>query len=233
MTKRTRLILCAVTAAAGLGACGSSSAPKLTAPQLLARAKSTLDAASAVKFQLSSVGVTGSSLELVGGSGDIVRNPVSIQGTFTLSEDGIQVSAKVVSVGSTFEAQLPFHTGYEKTSPASFGLTNPAQLLNAQTGLTSLLTLAEDPTLGASTRVNGELLDSVSFTVPGNSVPVIPDEAPSKPVSLTVGIDSSSYQLRTVTLTGAFTSATSTSTYTVTLTDYNEHVTITLPPATS
>lgn len=205
----------------------------MSAPELLSRAKTTLDAASAVHFTLSSHGVTGSSLELVGGSGDLVRNPVSIQGTFTLSEDGIQVSAKVVSVGNTFEAQLPFHTGYEKTNPAAFGLTNPAELLNPHTGLTSLLNFAQNPTLGPSTRLDGELLDTVSFTVPGNSVPVIPDQAPSRPVELTVAVDPSSFELRSVTLVGPFTSATSDSTYVVTLSDYNEHVTITLPPASS
>lgn len=212
-----------------LAACGGSSSPKVSASQLLSRAKSTLDATSAVHFELRSTGVTGSSLALTGGSGDIVRNPVSIQGTFTLSEDGIQVSAKVASVGSTFEAQLPFTKGYEKTDPSKFGLTNPAELLNSQTGLTRLLVVAQDPKLGSSTRLNGELLDTVDFTVPGNSVPLIPDEAPTKPVELSVGINPSNDQLRTVTLTGPFTSATSNSTYVVTLTQYGENVTVTLP----
>jgi lipoprotein LprG len=172
-------------------------------------------------------------LELVSGIGDIVRTPVSIQGTFTLAEEGIQVSAKVAAVGNTFEAQLPFHSGYEKTNPASFGLTNPAQLLNSQSGLTSLLALAQNPHPGRQTRLNGEVLDTVDFTVPGRSVPVIPDEAPARPVDLAVGIDPSSYQLRTVTLTGPFTSVSANSTYVVTLTNYNEHVTVVLPPTTS
>ena len=219
--------LVVVAAACSSGGSGGGST---TAPQLLSQAKSTLDSSSAVHFVLTSQNVSGSGLELTGGSGDIVRNPVSIQGSFEVMTSGVQVSIKIAAVGSTFEAQLPFTSGYTKTDPAKFGLTNPAQLLNTTNGLSSLLANAQNPTLGAQERVNGEVLDMVIFTVPGKSVPVIPDSAPTKPVQLTVGINPSNYQLRTVTLVGPFTSSTSNSTFTVTLTKYNEQVTVTLPP---
>jgi lipoprotein LprG len=136
----------------------------------------------------------------------------------------------VVSVGDVFEAELPFTNHYEKTNPANFGLTNPAELLDPNKGLTNLLALAQNPKTGPTVRVGGELLDTVTYTVPGNDIPVLPDANPSKPVDLTVAVNPTNYQLRSVTLVGPLTSATSNSTFVLTLSNYDEHVTITLPP---
>lgn len=215
--------------AALLAACGSST-PKVSAATLLQKAKATLDSASSVHFKLTSSHVALTSTNLTGGEGDIVR-PDSLQGSFSVAINGFTANVKVVSVNGVFEAQLPFSTHYQKTNPSSFGLTDPAQLLSPDKGLTKLLTLAPNPKLGSSERVNGELLDTVTYSVPGSSVPVLPDANPSTPVTLTASINPSSYQLRTVTLTGPFTTSKYNSTFVVTLTNYNQHVTITLPPA--
>ena len=202
----------------------------MSATTLLQKAKATADAASAVHFVLTSSGVSLSGTNLVNGEGDLAR-PSSMKGTFGVAISGFTANVKVVSVGGTFEAELPFTGHYSKTDPASFGLKDPAVLLDPHQGLTSLLTLAHSPTLGKSERQAGELLDTLSYTIPGSAVPVIPDVNPSKPVQLTVAINPTNYQLRTVTLVGPFTSATSNSTYVVTLSNYNEHVKITLPSA--
>jgi hypothetical protein len=201
----------------------------VSAPVLLQKAKATADGASAVHFTLTSSDVSLSGTNITGGQGDLVR-PAGLRGSFSVAISGFTANVKVVSQGAVFEAELPFTTHYEKTNPASFGLTNPAELLDPAKGLTSLLTLAQDPHLGPTERVGGELLDTVSYTVPGSAVPVLPDTNPSKPVDLTVAVDPGSYQLRSVTLVGPLTSATSNSTYVVTLSDYDEHVSITLPP---
>lgn len=216
-------------AAGLLAACGSgpsSSRPSATA--LLHDARSAVNHASAVRFSLSSSGVSGSGVNLVGGSGDIVR-PASLRGSFAVSTAGVQVSVKVLSIGSRFWAVLPFSSTYTRTSPAKFGLKNPATLLSPTSGVSALLTAVEAPEYRPSIRLDGELLDVVSGTIPGNKVPVLPDANPSKPVRLSVDIDPSSHQVRRVLLAGPFTSAKSTATYTVTLTDYGEHVTISPP----
>lgn len=216
-------------AAFALAACGSST-PKVSAPVLLQKAKAKADASSAVHFVLTSKNVALTGTNLVGGQGDLAR-PSSLQGSFSVAISGFTANVKVVSVGDVFEAELPFSSHYTKTNPANFGLTNPAELLDRDKGLTKLLTLAQNPTLGPSERVGGELLETVSYTVPGTAIPVLPDENPSKPVQLTVAINPSNYELRSVTLVGPLTSATSDSTYVVTLSNYDEHVNITLPPA--
>ena len=67
--------------------------------------------------------------------------------------------------------------------------------------------MAQNPRLGPAVRLSGELLDTVSYTVPGKVIPVLPDLAPDRPVSLTVSIDPQTYELRQVTLVGPFTTA--------------------------
>ena len=228
MKRRIGLVALALPLSA-LAACSSSSAPHLSASVLLQKAKLTADSSSSVHFLLTSTGVSLDATNITGGSGDMAR-PSSLLGTFSVALSGFTASVKVASVGNVFEAELPFTNHYEKTDPANFGLTNPAELLDPNKGLTSLLALAQNPQNGPSVRVKGELLDTVTFTVPGNDIPVLPDANPSKPVDLTVGINPTNFELRSVTLVGPLTSATSNSTFVVTLTNYNEHVTITLPP---
>ena len=77
----------------------------------------------------------------------------------------------------------------------------------------------------------GSCPDGISATVPGSSIPVLPDADPSAPVTMVAAIDPKTDQIRQIVLTGPFTSASSNSTYVVTLTNYSEAVTITLPPA--
>jgi hypothetical protein len=216
-----------VVAAVTLAACGSSS-PKVSAPVLLQKAKVTVDTASSVHFVLTSSNVSLSGTNLTGGQGDLVR-PGSLRGSFSVALSGFTANVKVISVGQVFEAELPFAANYTKTDPANFGLTNPAQLLDPDKGLANLLTLAQNPRPGPTKRLGGELLDTVSYTVPGRDIPVLPDTNPAQPVDLTVAIDPNSFELRSVTLVGPLTSATSNSTYVVTLSNYGEHVNIALP----
>lgn len=231
MTRRTGFPVfaacVAVAAALLVTGCGSSS-PKASASELLQKAKTTADAASSVHFVLTSRNVALSGTNLVGGQGDMAR-PSSMKGSFSVAVSGFSANIKVVAVGDAFYAQLPFTSHYQKTNPSDYGLTNPAELLDPDKGLTKLLTEAQNPKLGPTIRVGGELLDTVNFTVPGSSVPVLPDENPLEPVQVTAAINPSNYELRTVTLVGPFTSSSSNSTYVVTLTNYNEHVSITLP----
>jgi lipoprotein LprG len=209
---------------------GSSSAPKGNPETLLQQAKATLDAATSVHFKLASSNVSAGGTNLTGGEGDLVR-PDAMQGTFTVTISGFSADVKVVTKGGVFMAELPFSSGYKVTNPSSFGLTNPAELMQPNTGLTNLLTEAQNPKFTSEVRIGGELLYTITFTVPGSSIPVLPDANPSKPVEGVAAINPSNHQLRQITLTGPFTSSSSNSTFVLTLTNYNEPVTITLPPA--
>jgi lipoprotein LprG len=227
---KRQLLIAAGVAALVATACGGSSAPKVDPQTLLQRAKATVDAAPSAHFTVTSQNVTGSGTDITGGQGDLAR-PDSLQGSFTVKINGFNASVKVVSKGGVFEAQLPFQTKYTRTNPANFGLTDPAQLLNPSNGLSNLLTVGTGAKSSGQERIAGELLDEVTTTVPGSSIPVLPDANPSQPVTLVAAIDPKTFQVRQITLTGPFTSATSNSTFVVALTNYGEAVTITLPPA--
>ena len=212
------------------GACsGHSAAPKVDAQTLLRQAKATIDATPAAHFVLTSQGVTGSGTNLTGGDGDLVR-PDQLQGSFMVSINGFNATVKVVSKGGVFEALLPFQSHYARTNPATFGLTDPSKLLDPNHGLSSLLTVGTGEAATGQERLAGELLDEVTASVPGTAIPVLPDANPSRPVTLVAAIDPKSFQVRQITLTGPFTSASSNSTFVVTLTNYGEKVSITLPP---
>ncbi len=219
-------ILLAATLAGG---CGSGPAPAPRA--LLSAARRVVDATPAVHFQLTSRNLPVTAADLEGGRGDLAR-PGQLRGTFQASVDGLLANIKVVEVGGKFYAELPFTTGYQLTDPARFGFGDPASLLNPRTGVSNLLTGLSRPRSAGQRRLNGELLDEVTGTVPGSSVSgFLPDVDPAKPVSLEFGIDPSSHQVRTVEATGPFAEAAVASTYVVTLTDYGERVKITAPPA--
>ncbi len=214
--------------AAGCG--GSSSASKVNPEVLLQQAKAKLDATSSAHFTLTSQGVSGGGTNLTGGEGDLAR-PDQLRGSFTVTIDGFSAKVSVVSKGGVFMAQLPFQNHYTKTNPANFGLTDPSVLLDPGHGLSNLLTAGSDPRYTGQERINGELLDEIASTVPGTAIPVLPDAKPSETVMLVAAINPSSHETRQISLTGPFTTASSQSTYIVTLTAYNEPVTVTLPPA--
>jgi lipoprotein LprG len=215
-----------------VASCGGHQSPTeaVTPLALLQKSRTVVDATPAIHFNLSSTNVSHSGTELTGGSGDLVR-PDGLTGSFSISSSGLGATVAVVEAGGRFYAKLPFTTHYVVTTPESFGLRDPAQLLNPNTGLSPLLTSMAGVHTEGSRRISGELVTVISGTIPGREVPVLPDLARSLPVSLTASIDPRSDQLRQVTLAGPFTSATATTTYTVTLTDYGEHVKITAPDA--
>jgi lipoprotein LprG len=209
-------------------ACSASAASKADPTTLLQQAKVKVDTTSSLHFSLTSTVGSLSGTTILGGAGDLAR-PDAIEGSFRVSVDGLPVEVKVVSQNGVFAAKLPFGTGYVRTDPSKFGLQDPAQLMNSQTGLTRLLAVAEGPRMGAQERLSGELLDSVDATVAGTDIPVLPDAAPTRPVELVALVNPVDHQLRQVRLTGPFTSAKSDSTYVLTLSAYDEHVNITLP----
>jgi lipoprotein LprG len=230
VSKRPLVIAAGVAAFLATACGGGKPASKVDAQTLLRQAKATIDAAPSVRFAVTSSHVTGTGTSITAGQGDLAR-PDSLQGSFTVSIKGFNTTVKVVSKGGVFEAQLPFQSKYTKTNPASIGLTDPAQLLDPSHGLSNLLTIGTGAQNSGQERIAGELLDKVTAMVPGSSIPVIPDANPAQPVALVAAINPKTSQVRQISLTGPFTSETADSTFVVTLTNYGEAVTITLPPA--
>jgi lipoprotein LprG len=183
-----------------------------------------------VHFALSSSGAPSTGTILTGGDGDISR-PSSFGGTLKVQAAGSTVDLKVVSVGGTVYAQLPFAQKYSVIDPAAFGFGDPGKLLDPKTGISQLLTKATKAKLGDEKRVSGEVVREVTADLPGQLVAdLLTSKDPSKPVSADFSIAEDSGQLRRASLTGPFFSADQQSTYTLELSDFGGDVSITAPP---
>jgi lipoprotein LprG len=218
--------LVALPVLAGCTGGGSSD----SAPDLLAKAKKTLDSTKTIHFVLTSTGAPATGTILTGGEGDIAR-PSSFEGTLKVQAVGSTVDLKVVSSGGTVYAQLPFAQSYSTIDPAAFGFGDPGKLLDPKTGISQLLTATTNPKLGDQKRVNGEVVREVTGRLPGDLVQkLLTSKDPSKPVQARYSIATGSGQLLRAALTGPFFDATQNGTYTLDLSKYGADVTITAPP---
>ena len=223
-------LLALLLALPALAACSGGGGSTQSAPQLLATAKKTLDSAKTVHFVLSSSGAPSTGTVLTGGDGDIAR-PSSFQGTLKIQVSGNAVDLKVVSVNGQVYAQLPFAAHYSVIDPKTFGFGDPGALLDPRTGISQLLTEAQNPKLGSEKRVDGEVVREVTADLPGQLVAdLLTSKDPSKPVHALFSIATGSGQLRRAALTGPFFTAGADGTYTLDLSNYGEDVTISAPP---
>jgi lipoprotein LprG len=230
LLRRAALALIALLLAAPVltGCTGGSSGQ--SAPDLLAKAKKTLDSATTLHFVLDSTGAPATGTNLTGGEGDMAR-PSSFQGTLKVQVGGNTVDLKVISIAGKVYAQLPFTSSYSVVDPKTFGFGDPGALLDPQTGISQLLTKAQKPALGDQKRVNGEVVREVTADLPGQLVAdLLTSKDATKLVHARFSIATGSGQLRRAVLTGPFFTATADGTYTLDLSQFGEHVHITAPP---
>jgi lipoprotein LprG len=225
------LLALALLAVPALTACGGSDAADTeSAADLLAQAKQTLDEADSVHFLLDSEGAPDTGTALVGGEGDIAR-PASFEGTLEVLAMGSTLDLAVVSVDGTVYAELPFTSGFSVVDPAQFGFGDPGELIDADTGISQLLSSAESAELGEERRVDGEVVREVTAELPGELVEqLLTSEDPSRPVQARFSIAADSGELLRADLTGPFFTAEDDATYTLELSDYGADVEITAPP---
>jgi hypothetical protein len=223
------LLALVVLAGPALAACGGDS-PSESAPDLLAKAKSTLDAADSAHFVLESTGAPKTGTVLTGGEGDIAR-PASFDGTLKVNALGSALDLKVISVDGTVYAQLPFTTSYSVVDPAQFGFGDPGALLDPETGISQLLAKAESAKLGDEKRVGGEVVREVTAKLPGDLVEqILTSKDPSTPVKARFSIATKTGELRRAQLTGPFYVAGQDATFTLQLSDFGADVHIAAPP---
>lgn len=222
-----RHLLGTTVALAVLAGCGMA---PVDPAQLLRDAKHSIDSAASVHFTLTSQNATGAGPLVTGGDGD-ARRPNSFSGNLSVIAAGFSLSVGVVSTGGVFYAKTPLSSGYDRTNPSTYGFGDPAQLLDPNHGLSSLLPACTGPTNRDADRLNGEQLDEVGCSLPGARVAALLTSADAtQPVQATIGVDASSHQLRRIVLVGPFFEKARSSTFTLVLDRYGENVTIT-PPA--
>ena len=230
LLRRVALALIALVLVAPVltGCSGGSSAQ--SAPDLLAKAKKTLDGTKTLHFVLDSSGAPATGTSLVGGEGAMAR-PSSFQGTLKVQVSGNTVDLKVISIGGKVYAQLPFTAGYSVIDPKTFGFGDPGALLDPKTGISQLLTAVQSPKLGDEKRIGGQVVREVTGDLPGGLVQkLLTSKDASKPVHAAFSIATDSHEPLRVELTGPFFTADKDGTYTLQLSEFGADVQITAPP---
>jgi len=212
-----------------LGGCtDSTQADDPTPQEVLADAKSVLDETSGVRLRLVTEKLPPSVDGILRAEGVGTHAP-AFEGELSVSIGGIAADVPVVAAQGKVMAELPFTTRYVEVDPASYAAPDPADLMDPDQGLSSLLTAAEDPEKGEQVRSGEDVLSSFTGTVPGAVVStIVPSAAKDTDFEATFTVDDER-QLREAVLTGPFYPQAQPVTYTITFEDYGTTADITLP----
>jgi lipoprotein LprG len=211
-------------------ACSGDDAPQESPTELLAKAKTTLDQATSVHFSLTSTDVPEEGSRLIGGEG-VAARPPAFQGKLNVVINGGKVSIEVISVGGKVYAKLPFQSTFAAADPKTLGLSDPALLIDTDTGLSRLMSEMTDATVVGEARIDGEVVAEVHGKVPGQVVAdTFTSADPGQPVDTTAFIVKDSGQLRRAVLKGPFFDKGKNNVFTLVLNRYGEKVVISAPP---
>jgi lipoprotein LprG len=200
----------------------------VTPAERLAQVKTVVDAASSVHLTLTSTGVPDEANGVLGLAG-VGTHPPAFKGTISARMAGVVANIEVVALSGVVHVKLPLTTIYRAVDPATLGAPDPAELLAADHGVTSLLTATQSPTLGSPQRIGSEVVATYAGSLPGQAVvDLFGIGTAAATYAVTFGVVEPAGQLRTVQLTGPFYGAAS-ATYLLTLDRYGEPVTITAP----
>jgi len=212
-----------------LGACTAGSEEAEERPEdVLAAAKGHLDETSGVRVLLETVQLPPKVEGIVRAAGVGNHSP-AFEGDLKVAAGGVQFDVPVVAAEGKVLAKLPFTTDFVEVNPADYSAPDPAALMAAEGGLSSLLTAATDVEKGDEVRSGEDVLSSYTGVLPGDSVvAIIPGADAASDFAATFTIDEED-RLREAVLTGQFYPDTEEMTYTVTFEEYGTTADITLP----
>jgi lipoprotein LprG len=209
-----------VVTGTGLTACSGAEDSGASPEDTLAAAKRTLDDTSGVRLSLSTprlpTGVDG----LVEADGVGTHAP-AFKGDIKVATGGITADAAVVAVDRAVYAKLPFTAKFVKIDPADYGAPDPADLMSADRGLSSLLTAATDVTAGDTVRSGKVVLRTYAATLPGTAVAAVLPSASAKDDFDTTFTVSDDDELAKAVISGPFYPQADDVTYTITFDDYD------------
>jgi lipoprotein LprG len=223
------LLLAVLLGSGTLAGCsGGSGKPKASPTTTLAAAKRKLDATSGVHLGLSTPKLPSGVSGLLSADGIGTHAP-AFDGTIKVAASGITADAAVVAVGGDVYAKLPFTTKYAKIDPSSYGAPDPARLLGAHGGLSSLLTSAKHVKEGRKIRDGKVVSTSYTGTVPGTAVSSVIPSASAKADFDATFVVTDAREVTKAVLTGPFYPRGGDVTYTITFDHYGTRKHITAP----
>jgi lipoprotein LprG len=227
--RRTAIALSLTLLVATAGCSDDDSASAEPPTELLTKAKTTLDRTKSVHFLLTSSDVPSEGSKLIGGEG-VAARPPAFQGKLDVYINGGTVSVEVISTGGKVYAKLPFQAGFVQADPKTLGLSDPALLIDTETGISRLVADLDGARTVREARINGEVVSEIHGTVPGKVVgDTFTTADPGEPVETKAFIVKETGELRRAVLKGPFFVKGRDSTFTLVLDRYGEEVAISAP----
>jgi lipoprotein LprG len=194
----------------------------------LADAKTTLDTAETIDISLATKSIPDGVTGLLSATGQGNHSP-AFTGTVTVISGGASVGADVIATGGTVYAKTGFLPDFTPIDPATLKAPDPAALLKADGGITTILTSTEDLVEDGQSRDGKDVLTSIKGTLPGSVVAtIIPSAAADQNFAVVYRLGDDD-ELRDATISGPFYPGGEKVTYTVSLETSDTPVTITAP----
>ncbi len=194
----------------------------------LADAKKTLDGAETIDISLATKSVPDGVTGLLSAKGKGNHSP-AFEGKVTVVTGGASLGADVIATGGKVYAKTGFTPDFAPIDPADLKAPDPAALLQADGGITSILTSTEDLAEDGQSRDGQDVLTSIKGMLPGSVVAtIIPSAAADQDFAVTYRLDDDD-ELRDATISGPFYPGGDKVTYTVSLGTSDTPVTITAP----
>jgi lipoprotein LprG len=202
------LLLLALTGCKGNDATTSDKSPH----DRLAAAKKSFDTAQYIGFTLSTDKLPDGLQGLLSATGTGTHDP-AFTGEVKVQTKVTDITAPLVAVDSSVYAKLPF-VGWNKINPADYGAPDPANLMDADTGVSSLFTATESPKTGDSQRNGDQVLTTIDGTLPSSAVKRVFPSAGSDDFTVTYTLTSGD-DIDSVKMTGPFYDGSDDVTYTI------------------
>ena len=233
--RRPLAALAAVTLLTLLAACSGGgdggSADSAALQERLDTARTTIDDAETLDLSLATDSVPDGVSGLLSAVGKGNHSP-AFQGDVKVSTGGSSLSAEVIAVDGTVYAKTSFAPVFLTIDPASLKAPDPAVLLDAENGVSSILQQTDGLAEGDRSRDGEDVLTTITGTLPGSVVAqILPSADPDSEFEVSYRLDDDDV-LRDARMSGPFYGEGSSVTYTLTVTTSDEPVEITAPPAT-
>lgn len=228
---KSRLVAAALPLLLALSACSGDGGKGDGDPgDVMGTAKAILDDTSGVHLVLETPKLPDEVSGVTKAEGIATHQP-GFEGAIDLVYSGINANVKVIAVGGSVGAVLPFTRDYVDVDPADYNAPDPAGLMDPDAGISAWLTKAKGVEKDRSVRDGDEVLTSYQGTLDGTVVvSAIPsaDSNATFPATFTIDEDG---RLRTASVTGPFYQGKPELTYEVTFTEYDTKKEIAAPPS--
>lgn len=229
-----RLLLVVVILALGLIGAGCSKEKKVSEgrspTEVMDLAKQKLDDTPGLNLTLTTSDLP-DGIEGITDAKGVVTDAPAYDGTITVMVAGMSAQVPVIAVDDKVYAQLPLTPGWSDIDPADYGAPDPANLLDPDTGFSSLLPLTDDLKEGDTVRGgkdNEEVLTEFTGTVPGEAMKKVIPSSTGDTFAATYTIAANG-ELRKAVFTGQFYPDSDDMSYTASFDDYGTDKDITAP----